>query len=400
MKDNLFLRVLGIDGNFKLEWNNHYKVVNKKEYQNFKKKGLTVKNVFDIDNKDSLNLDRNSSLYFFNNEFFIENDISPTILNKKIYIIGIGALGSKMFKSLVLLGFNNFVIVDPDVVEQSNLNRQELYSHEDIGKLKVFVASNWANKYNPNINICKINNFISSNSDIEEIIKNNGRPDVVIKAYDEPQNHMSIFMETMQKYKIPFTSGGITANDIVAGPTFVPSKRIKFKWKNFTSVIHGKYPVVNFEFDILAGLLVPEIIKILNFNYEGLNFLKIKKNSIYKNNKNKKIKTIGLILIIILFFIIYFHIPWLMFVLFSILFLSFFKLDKWQYLFFAITTNLLGILYAISTNWQMKDGLLASFMRNIPLIWSGIIFLSNTILVSMLFFNVLGRVKKWIYQRK
>ena len=57
-----------------------------------------------------------------------------------ICIIGMGALGCAYADQLIRLGVKNFIIVDQDIVETSNLGRQTLYAQGDIHQLKVFAA--------------------------------------------------------------------------------------------------------------------------------------------------------------------------------------------------------------------------------------------------------------------
>ena len=59
------------------------------------------------------------------------------ILNAKVLIIGIGGLGCPLLTYLAASGVGTIGIADPDKVEISNLNRQTLFSTNDIGKYKV-----------------------------------------------------------------------------------------------------------------------------------------------------------------------------------------------------------------------------------------------------------------------
>ena len=54
----------------------------------------------------------------------------------RVLVVGAGALGTEILKNLVLLGFRQIVIVDLDVIEESNLSRAILYRTADIGKSK------------------------------------------------------------------------------------------------------------------------------------------------------------------------------------------------------------------------------------------------------------------------
>lgn len=60
--------------------------------------------------------------------------------NKVILVAGIGGVGGTALEALVRSGFDTFILIDFDTVDVSNLNRQILYTFEDIGKLKVEAA--------------------------------------------------------------------------------------------------------------------------------------------------------------------------------------------------------------------------------------------------------------------
>ena len=62
------------------------------------------------------------------------------ILNSKVLIIGLGGLGCPLLTYLASSGVGKIGIVDHDKIEISNLNRQTLFSINDIGKYKVDVA--------------------------------------------------------------------------------------------------------------------------------------------------------------------------------------------------------------------------------------------------------------------
>ena len=63
------------------------------------------------------------------------------ILNSSILIVGCGGLGSTAATYLSMSGILNFGLVDFDKVTLSNLNRQLLYTENDIGKKKINVLS-------------------------------------------------------------------------------------------------------------------------------------------------------------------------------------------------------------------------------------------------------------------
>ncbi|MBE6160721.1 MAG: tRNA threonylcarbamoyladenosine dehydratase [Firmicutes bacterium] len=89
---------------------------------------------------------------------------NENILNKfktsKILIIGIGGVGGYALECLVRSGFENITIVDKDIVDETNLNRQIISLKSNIGLSKVEVAKKRILDINPNANINIINEFI------------------------------------------------------------------------------------------------------------------------------------------------------------------------------------------------------------------------------------------------
>lgn len=76
--------------------------------------------------------------------------------NAKVLVIGAGGLGCPALLYLTAMGIGEIGIVDFDRIEESNLQRQVLYSIDDIGKLKTEAAALKLSKQNPFV---KINSF-------------------------------------------------------------------------------------------------------------------------------------------------------------------------------------------------------------------------------------------------
>lgn len=96
------------------------------------------------------------------------------IKNTNICICGLGGVGSYVFEALVRIGIGNITIIDKDNIDITNINRQLMANQLNIGKSKVEVALNRANKINPDINVKIINDSI----DIENV------KDYITKEYD------------------------------------------------------------------------------------------------------------------------------------------------------------------------------------------------------------------------
>ena len=110
---------------------------------------------------------------------------TPNIHNKlkkgKIAILGLGGLGSNIAISLARIGVGQLVLVDFDVVEPSNLNRQQ-YFIDDIGKYKTQAMYENISKINPFINIKTYNMLVS-----KENVNVFNDVDIIIEAFDNPK---------------------------------------------------------------------------------------------------------------------------------------------------------------------------------------------------------------------
>ena len=84
------------------------------------------------------------------------------LMGAKALIIGAGGLGSPSAIYLSLAGVGTVGIVDFDVVDLSNLQRQILHDTDDVGRPKVLSAQDTLTDINPDITINPINERLSS----------------------------------------------------------------------------------------------------------------------------------------------------------------------------------------------------------------------------------------------
>ncbi len=71
----------------------------------------------------------------------------------KVLVIGAGGLGSPLIQYLAAAGIGEIGIVDDDIISLSNLQRQVLFTTQDIGKPKVNIASDAMQALNPHVKI-------------------------------------------------------------------------------------------------------------------------------------------------------------------------------------------------------------------------------------------------------
>jgi adenylyltransferase/sulfurtransferase len=102
------------------------------------------------------------------------------ITHAKVLIIGAGGLGCPALQYLAAAGVGTIGIVDFDVVELSNLQRQILYTVDDVGNSKAIIAAKKLELLNPEIKI-DIYNFQITNKNALEILENY---DIIIDGSD------------------------------------------------------------------------------------------------------------------------------------------------------------------------------------------------------------------------
>ena len=73
--------------------------------------------------------------------------------NSSILIVGCGGLGTSASQYLAMSGIGKITLLDDDIINLSNLNRQTLFQEKDIGKFKVKVLASRLKKINQNITI-------------------------------------------------------------------------------------------------------------------------------------------------------------------------------------------------------------------------------------------------------
>lgn len=119
-------------------------------------------------------------------------------------IAGAGGLGSNCAVNLVRCGFVNFVIVDFDVIEYSNLNRQ-FYFYNQVGKPKVETLQANLLNINPNLQLEILQQRIEE-TNIASIFEN---CHIIVEAFDQSKYKKMIVEQYIQSDKFIVSASGI-----------------------------------------------------------------------------------------------------------------------------------------------------------------------------------------------
>ncbi len=102
------------------------------------------------------------------------------LLNASVLLIGAGGLGSPAALYLAAAGIGKVGLVDFDVVDVSNLHRQILHGHKDVGRPKVESGADTLRDVNPDVNVVGFNEPLSSENAMDIV----GQFDIVVNGSD------------------------------------------------------------------------------------------------------------------------------------------------------------------------------------------------------------------------
>jgi sulfur-carrier protein adenylyltransferase/sulfurtransferase len=89
------------------------------------------------------------------------------LTNAKVLLIGAGGLGCPVLQNLVAAGVGCIGIIDGDLVEETNLHRQYLYTLNDCGKNKATIAAKVVSKQNPEVLVIPYTQYFTSQNCFE-----------------------------------------------------------------------------------------------------------------------------------------------------------------------------------------------------------------------------------------
>ena len=179
-----------------------------------------------------------------------------TLLSKRVLVVGCGGLGGHLIDLLARIGVGFLRVVDGDVFEPSNLNRQLLSEVPLLGVSKARAAAARVSRVNPEISVEAVDSFLTEKNARRLLLS----CDVVLDGLDNIESRR-ILAEECQRAGIPYIYGAV--NGWVAQAAIsVPGDHLVEKLYPEGSVLKNK-SVLSFTPALCASMQVALCVKLL-----------------------------------------------------------------------------------------------------------------------------------------
>mgnify|MGYP004578747559 FL=1 len=128
-------------------------------------------------------------------EILIGKENMEKLKNTTVLIIGLGGVGGHALESIARSGIGKIIVVDKDIVDITNLNRQIISNKNNIGLNKVDVAEKRIKEIS-DAEVIKINEFINKDN-IENLF--NEKIDYIIDACDTIETKKELIRQSIKR---------------------------------------------------------------------------------------------------------------------------------------------------------------------------------------------------------
>lgn len=192
--------------------------------------------------------------------------------NSHVAVFGVGGVGGNVLEALIRSGVGCVTIIDADIVDKTNINRQIIALNSTVGKDKVAVAKNRALDINPNTKIFEYKLKFPD----EKVKINFSKFDYVVDAVDDVKAKLEIIKQAKQN-DVPVISAMGAGNKFdplqlkvtdISKSTVCPlAKKIRQELKKMQindvkCAFSTEKPIGNFE-NISSNAFVPAVMGIL-----------------------------------------------------------------------------------------------------------------------------------------
>jgi len=187
----------------------------------------------------------------------ITTEEQALLAKKSVCVVGCGGLGGGVIENLTRMGVGELTLVDSDVFDETNLNRQVLSNEENLGMQKALEAARQMKLINPEVEITPVCVLLDEGN-ADEIIAGH---DVVVDALDNVEGRL-VLEAACEAEGIPVVHGAISGwNGQVA--VVMPASRMLSKIYEEGCSEQDKPTNPSFTPAIVAGLQTAEVIKVL-----------------------------------------------------------------------------------------------------------------------------------------
>ena len=156
--------------------------------------------VFDPDDSESVDVakyDRQIRAFGEDGQYILDS--------LRVGVVGIGGTGSIAVQQLAYLGVRNFILIDPDIIETTNLNRVVGAVARDVGRAKCVIAARNLNQYSSSIEVQEIRGDVVHATNARHLID----ADIIFCCTDS-HGSRSVVQQVAYQYLIPCIDVGST----------------------------------------------------------------------------------------------------------------------------------------------------------------------------------------------
>ncbi|OGU15141.1 MAG: thiamine biosynthesis protein ThiF [Geobacteraceae bacterium GWC2_53_11] len=183
-----------------------------------------------------------------------------TLFRSSVAVIGCGGLGGYVVEELARLGVGKIVVIDPDVFEEHNLNRQLFSSPENLDTAKVEAAARRIGEINPAVTLVPVQTAFSPENGAELL----AGCQLAVDALDSIQVRLEL-AEVCTTLNIPLVHGAIAGWFGHVTTQFPGDDSVQAIYRSWTSGKGVEQSLGNPSFTpaVVASLEVAEVCKLL-----------------------------------------------------------------------------------------------------------------------------------------
>lgn len=195
---------------------------------------------------------------YHRNERALSHAENLNLKNKSIAIVGLGGLGGYVAESFARLGVKHITLIDDDVFEITNLNRQLNSYPDNLGQSKAQVAQKQLNRVNPDIDV-KAHHVRLDETNAQSLLVDH---DIIIDCLDNIPTRLTLEAAADQ-LKLPLIHGAIGGWYGQVSLVMPGSRALSKLYQNQEEKVSSYWGNPVFIVSTVASIQVAEAVKVL-----------------------------------------------------------------------------------------------------------------------------------------